>query len=66
VKLDVSTRWWRSLSRFPWVAVTKRLKFGDGQGAAPFQSAIVYLGEDCERFRLFFGKYGVVYREVAE
>jgi len=65
VKLDVSTRWWRSLSRFSWVAVNKRLKFGDGKGAAPFQSAIVYLGEDCERFRLFFGKYGVVYREVA-
>ena len=41
--------------------VNKRLKFGDGRGAAPFQSAVVYLGEDLDRFNDVFGKYGKLY-----
>ena len=39
----------------------KRLKFGDGRGAAPFQSAVVYLGKDLDRFNDVFGKYGTLY-----
>jgi phage N-6-adenine-methyltransferase len=42
VKLDVSTRWWSSVSMYPWIAVNKRLKFGSSSSAAPFQSAIVF------------------------
>ena len=61
IKLDVSTKWWKSVSQYPWLAVNKRLKFGDGRGAAPFQSAVVYLGKDLDRFNDVFGKYGTLY-----
>lgn len=61
IKLDVSTVWWRSISSYPWIAVNRRLKFGDGKGAAPFQSAIIYLGNRLERFNTIFGKYGTLY-----
>lgn len=61
VKLDVSTKWWRSISAYPWIAVNKRLKFGDSKSAAPFQSAIVYLGTDLRRFVEVFDKYGTAY-----
>ena len=45
IKLDVSTKWWRSVSQYSWIAVNERMKFGDGTGASPFQSAIIYLGK---------------------
>ena len=61
IKLDVSTKWWRSVSQYSWIAINKRLKFGDGKGAAPFQSAIVYLGKNLDRFNEVFGKYGTLY-----
>jgi phage N-6-adenine-methyltransferase len=66
IKLDVSTRWWTSIQNYPWIAINKRLKFGDGsaKGAAPFQSAIIYLGQDLERFKKIFGKYGQLYVPV--
>ena len=46
IKMDVSTRWWKSISTYPFLAINKRLKFGNGKGAAPFQSAIVILALD--------------------
>ena len=58
IKMDVSTKWWRSISTYPFLAINKRLKFGDGKGAAHFQSAIVYLGDRLGKFRRIFGKYG--------
>ena len=61
IKLDVSTKWWRSVSQYSWIAINKRLKFGDGKGAAPFQSAIIYLGRNLDRFNEIFGKYGTLY-----
>ena len=61
IKLDVSTKWWRSVSQYSWIAINKRMKFGNGRGAAPFQSAIVYLGKDLDRFNNVFGKYGTLY-----
>ena len=61
IKLDVSTKWWRSVSQYSWIAINKRLKFGDGKGAAPFQSAIIYLGKNLDRFNDVFGKYGTLY-----
>lgn len=64
IKLDISTKWWNSISKYPWIAVNKRLKFGDGKNAAPFQSAIIYLGTDLERFKSVFGKYGPMYVAV--
>ena len=61
IKLDVSTKWWKSVSQYSWIAINKRLKFGDGKGAAPFQSAIIYLGENLDEFNKVFGKYGTLY-----
>lgn len=64
IKLDVSTVWWNSVSDYPWIAVNKRLKFGHGKSAAPFQSAIIYLGNRLDRFKTIFGKYGTLYQSV--
>lgn len=61
VKLDVSTKWWNSIAKYPWIAVNKRLKFGTSSSAAPFQSAIVYLGKDVGTFIDIFNKYGTAY-----
>jgi len=66
IKLDVSTQWWKSIAKYPWIAVNRRLKFGDGKGAAPFQSAIVYLGKNLQQFKTAFGKYGTLYVPVQE
>ena len=61
IKLDVSTKWWKAVSQYSWIAINKRMKFGNGKSAAPFQSAIVYLGKDLDRFDNVFGKYGTLY-----
>ena len=61
IKLDVSTKWWQSVAKYPWVAVNTRMRFGQAKSAAPFQSAIVYLGKDVKRFVDTFGKYGFSY-----
>ena len=66
IKMDVSTRWWKSISTYPFLAINKRLKFGNGKGAAPFQSAIIYLGDRLGKFRRIFGKYGTVYMPLIE
>lgn len=63
VKLDISTKWWNSISKYPWVAVNKRLKFGNSKSAAPFQSAIVYLGPNIQKFSNIFRKYGTMYQK---
>ena len=62
IKLDVSTKWWQALAKYPWIAVNKRIRFGEGIHNAPFQSAIVYLGKDLDRFNQVFGKYGFLYK----
>lgn len=64
IKLDVSTKWWNYVANYPWIAVNKRLKFGNSSSAAPFQSAIVYLGINFDRFKDVFRKYGNLYISV--
>jgi phage N-6-adenine-methyltransferase len=64
IKLDISTKWWRSIANYSWCAVNKRLRFGDAKSAAPFQSAIIYLGKDVARFKKTFSKYGTIYSPV--
>ena len=61
IKLDVSTRWWQSIGDYPWIAVNTRLRFGSAKSAAPFQSAIIYLGNNLSKFNEVFGKYGLLY-----
>ena len=62
IKLDVSTKWWKSVAKYPWIAINKRMKFGNQKGAAPFQSAIVYLGNNLDKFKKVFSKYGYLYK----
>ena len=61
IKLDVSTRWYRSIADRPWIAVNRRLRFGDASGAAPFQSALFYLGPNPGRFFKTFAEFGNCY-----
>ena len=61
IKLDVSTKWWQAVAKYPWVGVNSRVRFSGGKSASPFQTAIVYLGKDLERFNKVFGKYGTLY-----
>ena len=42
----------------------RRLRFGDASGAAPFQSALFYLGPDPSRFFEVFGCFGTCYQAV--
>lgn len=64
IKLDVSTKWWAHLKPYPFLTYNRRLKFGDGKGAAPFQSAMVYLGNRLNRFIDVFGHNGTIYIPV--
>ena len=61
IKLDVSTKWWNAVAGYPWLAYNKRLKFGEGKSAAPFQSAMIYLGYDLSKFYRTFSKDGTIY-----
>ena len=61
IKLDVSTKWWKSCCNYPWIAINKRMRFGDAKSASPFQSAIIYLGDNLTHFNEVFGKYGTLY-----
>ena len=64
IKLDVSTKWFQSIADRPWIAINRRLRFGDGKGAAPFQSALFYLGPDPGRFFQVFGDLGHSYLSI--
>jgi len=64
IKLDISTRWYRSIADRPWIAINRRLRFGDASGAAPFQSALFYLGPDPGRFFQVFGDLGTCYLAI--
>ena len=64
IKLDISTKWYRSIADRPWIAINKRLRFGDGKGAAPFQSALFYFGPDPGRFFTVFGNLGTCYLAI--
>ena len=64
IKLDISTKWYRSIADQPWIAINKRLRFGDGKGAAPFQSALFYLGPNPVRFIETFREFGTPYAPV--
>ena len=62
IKQDISTKWWRAISDRPFLAYNCRLRFGAAASAAPFQSALVYLGTRDEEFCQFFSKRGFIYR----
>ena len=59
------TRAWQELSVFPWCGITGRLHFSGHPRAAPFPSAVFYLGDNIERFKNVFGPFGPIYRAVS-
>lgn len=61
IKQDISTKWWRSIANRPFLAYNKRLRFGAAASAAPFQSALVYLGNRDAEFCSFFQDKGIIY-----
>ena len=61
IKMDVSTKWWRSINKYPFLAYNRRLRFGDSKSAAPFQSAMVYIGKRYHKFVGTFSKDGSIY-----
>jgi DNA N-6-adenine-methyltransferase (Dam) len=59
------TTWWAGLG-VDWLCLIRgRLSFSDHATNAPFPSAAVYLGQDCESFCRAFSPLGPVYRRVA-
>jgi phage N-6-adenine-methyltransferase len=61
IKMDVSTKWWCSVKDYPFLAYNRRLRFGNSKSAAPFQSAMIYLGKRLDKFLDIFSKDGSVY-----
>lgn len=57
----VNTAWMDTLAPYPRVFVRGRLKFTDAAGEAPFPVALVYLGDQLERFVEIFSRVGSVY-----
>lgn len=64
VPARVDTDWFRRFEAYPWLAVDGRLKFSGHQNAAPFPSALVYLGVAVGRFVEVFGDLGVIWEKV--
>jgi len=58
VPARVDTTWWRRLPHQDWLAVTGRLAFSGHENAAPFPSAVCYLGPSAVRFRSVFAPLG--------
>jgi len=65
VPARVDTSWFGELYGFPICFIRGRLRFldsnGEPQGSAPFPSAIVYMGNDSERFVREFENLGSIY-----
>jgi hypothetical protein len=60
------TKGWRLLSSFPWCGITGRLHFSGHKEAAPFPSAVFYLGKNVDRFVEVFSRWGPVYLALNE
>lgn len=60
----VDTKWWGSLSDYPTCFIRGRLHFSGSPNAAPFPSAVVYLGQNMELFSTVFSSVGLIYKRV--
>ena len=47
---DVSTKWWNAVAKYPWIAVNKRLKFGEMQISNLLSSIWVKTWSDLRAF----------------
>ena len=66
VPARVDTEWFRLFRDFAVCFVNGRLKFSGHENSAPFPSAVVYLGQDVERFRKAFEKAGDVWVRLCD
>jgi len=64
VPARTETDWWESLAPDFVCLIHGRLRFSDGPTAAPFPSAVVYLGKSPDTFTNAFKAIGPVYRRV--
>lgn len=64
VPARTDTRWFNSLNGFIWCAIRGRLRFSGMKDAAPFPSAVFYLGDHRLRFYSAFEQLGPIYRSV--
>lgn len=55
------TQWWQEIGAYPVCFVRGRLRFNDCNQSAPFPSALIYLGNDGQRFKDAFGDIGLIY-----
>jgi site-specific DNA-methyltransferase (adenine-specific) len=60
----VDTKWWKHLAAYTVCFWSGRVKFSGSKDAAPFPTAIVYLGPDDAHFIEVFGQHGLIYRPV--
>jgi hypothetical protein len=58
------TQWWGRIADYPVCFFEGRLKFNDCETAAPFPSALVYLGPDNRRFCRHFSPLGRLYMPI--
>lgn len=64
VPARTDTQWWQRLRDYPVCFVTGRLKFGSSTEAAPFPSAVFYLGNNIEAFYYAFQGIGDIWQRV--
>jgi len=66
VAARTDTRWFNRLSLWPWCSIKGRLKFSGHRDAAPFPSAVFYLGANTDRFFEVFRKLGPMWMPVPD
>ena len=62
----VDTEWWMMLREYPVCFIHGRLKFSGHENSAPFPSAVVYLGQNGNRFVDEFSRIGVCYSPIKQ
>ena len=61
VPARTDTKWFRRMRRYPRCFVHGRLAFSGHETSAPFPNAIIYLGDNLDRFVAAFGTLGDTY-----
>ena len=65
VPARTDTQWFAPLFNFPLCFISGRVRFSDGDGAAPFPSVLVYMGSRPEDFVRIFRRRGPIMGRMA-
>lgn len=65
VPARTDTAWFQRMNDYVWCAVRGRLKFSSSENAAPFPSAVFYLGENISGFYMAFNNQGTIFRQMS-